>query len=142
MPGRRPANIGERVAAIDARFEAFEKYSHQKWHDLGNDLQPVVLLPAQIARVFAQLQGHVDGKIGIFTKEIERSIEAAVEKAIAPVSDRVAALESKVDSLEDARQRQAGIAGLLRHPITGGFLGGLIALAAVAWAWLTGRPTP
>lgn len=106
MPGRE--TVGERVAAIDARFEAFERYTHDRWHKLNNDLTPIVNLPSQMARDMGKMEGRFNGQINAVTREVERSITAAVEKAIGPVAAELADLKSDVETLKAGRAQITG----------------------------------
>lgn len=102
------SNVGERLAALSASFEAEKQYQHDRWHKLANDLQPLVNLPVQMARDIGKIQGTFDGRISTVTKEIERSITAAVERAIEPLSDEVTKLRSEVDTLKAGQQQLGG----------------------------------
>lgn len=135
--------LGERLSGVEATLAAFERYERDRWHKLAEDMQPLVNLPAQLARDIGRIQGTFDGRIAAITKEIERSITAAVEKAIEPVNADVATLKAKVEALEVAQQQETGAknlsARLLHSPVISGFLGALMAAVAVAWAFITGK---
>lgn len=100
--------IGERVASIDAGFKAFERYSHEKWHDLANTLQPLVLLPEKMTREVAKMQGSFDERLNSVSKELERSIASAIEKALKPITDDVESLRKDVETLKIERLRMTG----------------------------------
>lgn len=91
------AELGERVAALDARFESFERYEHDRWHKLANDLQPLIGLPVQMARDIGKLEGS-----------LERTVAEAVGKAVQPVSDEVAALRADVEALKASSHQFSG----------------------------------
>jgi hypothetical protein len=57
-------NIGERIASLDARFGAFEKYTHERWHDMANDLQPLIAMPKDLTRDMAKLEARLDARFG------------------------------------------------------------------------------
>jgi hypothetical protein len=94
-------DLGQRVAAIGARFEAFEQYSHERWHSLSNDLQPLVQLPTVFARDFAMLEGRLAGNI-------EAAVAKAIDKALAPVNQDIAKLQAEVAALGSEKQRMTG----------------------------------
>lgn len=146
MAPPRQDQLGERLSGLEAAFAGFEKYEHERWHALNNTLQPLAALPLQLTRDIAQIQGTFDGRIAAITKEIERSITAAVEKAIEPVNADLALLKTKVEALEAIQLKNAGAKSLassfLRSPIITGFIGALMAAAAIAWAFLTGKVQP
>jgi hypothetical protein len=140
---RNEQQLGERISGVEATLEAFEKYERDRWHKLAQDMQPLVHLPTQIARDIAKIQGSFEGRISSVTREIERSITAAVEKAIEPVNADVASLKTKVEALEASRLHESGakhFAGrLLQSPVISGFIGALMAGLAFAWAVVTGK---
>lgn len=143
MAPPRPDQLGERLSGLEAAFTGFEKYEHERWHALNNTLQPLTSLPLQLTRDIAKIQGTFDGRIAAITKEIERSITAAVEKAIEPVNADVAMLKAKVEALEATHLQEAGAKSLavrlLHSPVISGFIGALMAGIAVAWAFVSGR---
>lgn len=146
MPPPRQDQLGERLSGLEAQVAGFEKYEHQRWHDLNNTLQPLTGLPLQLTREIAKMQGTFDGRIAAITREIERSITAAVEKAIEPLNARIATLEAKVEALETSKQQETGAKNLIilfmRSPVVSGFIAALLASAAVAWAFVTGKVQP
>lgn len=99
MPPLRDT-IGERMSSLETKVEGFERYEHERWHKLNNDLQPLVALPERITRDVAKMQGNFEGRINSVSKEIERSITAAIEKAIEPMSAEINRLRSEVDVLK------------------------------------------
>lgn len=105
MPGRSNSvqDVGERIAALSASFEAEKNYQHDRWHKQDNDLQALMSLPERLTREIGRLHGLVDGKVSAISKELERSMEAAIRKAIEPLSEKVKALESEVESLKGSR---------------------------------------
>ena len=143
MAPPRQEQLGERLSGVEATLAAFERYERDRWHKLAEDMQPLVNLPAQLARDIGKIQGTFDGRISAITKEIERSITAAVEKAIEPVNRDVAVLKRKVEILEAAQLQEDGAKNLaskvLHSPVIGGFIGALLAALAFAWAALTGK---
>lgn len=145
-PPPRQEQLGERISGLESAFASFEKYEHERWHALNNTLMPLTGLPLQLTRDIAKIQGTFDGRIAAITKEIERSITAAVEKAIEPVNSEVATLKTQVAALEAIQLKEAGakslVASFLRSPIITGFIGALMAAAAIAWAFLTGKVQP
>lgn len=118
---------------------ALEKYEHERWHKLAQDLQPLVLLPERITRDIAKMQGTFDGRISSISNEIQRSITAAVEKAIEPVDADLAALKVEVAALQDDRIRRDGATGVIQAILKSPALGWLVGAAITAWAVLTGR---
>lgn len=94
-------DLGERVAAIDATLKGLDKYSHERWHDLANHLQPLITLPEKMTREIGRLQGTIDGRIATVLKDVERSIEGAIERALKPITDNIDRLEKKVDAQQD-----------------------------------------
>ena len=53
MPARE--SLGERISSVEATLGALEKYEHERWHKLSNDLQPLVALPEKITRDIAKM---------------------------------------------------------------------------------------
>jgi hypothetical protein len=102
MPQRNQSD-SERLAALIASFDAEKGYQHDRWHKLDNDLTPVVNLPERLTREIGKLHGLVEGKITSVSKELERSMEAAIRKAIEPLSEKVKALETEVEDLKAVR---------------------------------------
>lgn len=101
-------SIGERVSSIEATLDALEKYEHERWHRLSNDLQPLVQIPERLAREIGKMQGIFDGKINSVSKEIERSIMAAIEKAIQPMGAEIAELRGEVETLKTEHRQMTG----------------------------------
>jgi hypothetical protein len=132
-------DLGEKVAGIDARFAAFEKYEHERWHKLNNDLQPVVALPERVTRDIAKLQGTFEGRINSVSKELERAITSAVEKAMASVNADVAELRADVDALKLANSGQEGERTVLKSILQSPLLVYVVMVAGIVWAALTGR---
>jgi hypothetical protein len=95
--------LGERVAALIASFEAEKNYQHDRWHKQDNDLQALMLLPERLTREIGRLHGLVDGKVSAISKELERSMEAAIRKAIEPLDEKVRLLEADVEGLKGVR---------------------------------------
>lgn len=93
--------LRERVAALAAQFEAFEKYEHDRWHKLNGDLTPVVQLPERMTREIGKIHGLVDGKMLSMTRDFEKAIKDAVESAVKPLRD-------DVEKLKLAGQRWTG----------------------------------
>ena len=126
---------GERIAGLSAQFDAFEKYEHERWHKLNNDLTPLMQLPEKLTREIGRMQGTFDGRIASVLKEIERTMEAAIEKAIKPISDEVAELKRDVDALKSKSLQETGAKNLavwfLQSPLVGWIAAGV--LAFVAW---------
>jgi hypothetical protein len=106
MPQAR--DLGERISSLEASVGAFREYESEKWHKLAQDLQPLVMLPERITRDVAKIQGSFDGKLGALEKMLDRSITAAIEKAILPMNQDIAELRSDVDALKLERQRFTG----------------------------------
>lgn len=79
----RGLNLGERISAVEARLAAMDDYSHERWHKLANDLQPLILL--------------------------DRTIRLSITEALAPVTADVAALKRDVEALKLARQQMTGV---------------------------------
>lgn len=78
--------VGERVSGLEAKFIGYEKYSHERWHDLNNTLQPLVGLPMEMARDIAKLEGKLEAKI----------------------DGRLSAIETRLSSIETQRQQLSG----------------------------------
>jgi hypothetical protein len=86
-PERSPTGInGEKLAALNASFDSFERYNHERWHQLNNDLQPLMGLPVQIARDIAKLEGKLEAKI----------------------DGRLVAIEMRLSAIEQQRQQISG----------------------------------
>lgn len=100
--------LGERMAALEASFNASNEYQHERWHRLANDLQPIIALPERITRDVAKMQGLFEGKITSVAKEIDRSITAAIEKALKPVNDDITALKNEVAALQAKQNAWTG----------------------------------
>jgi hypothetical protein len=100
MPPSKPQDLGERLAGMEARFESFERYTHERWHQLNNDLQPLTMLPERIARDMGKIQGIFEGRIVSVSKDLERSMEAAIEKALRPATQDIKKLQTDVDRLK------------------------------------------
>jgi predicted RNase H-like nuclease (RuvC/YqgF family) len=92
-------SVGERLAGVEARLEAFDRYTHERWHGLNNDLQVLLALPERLTREVGKLQGIIDGRIASVSKDVERSMEAAISKALKPVTDDVTELKAEVEGL-------------------------------------------
>lgn len=107
MPPQRD-QLGERIAGLEAKFDGFDKYTHERWHDLGNTLQSLAMLPEKLTRDIAKLQGTFDGKIDSFRRDIERSIGDAIASALEPVTGDIAKLKAEVDALKEARLQFTG----------------------------------
>lgn len=142
----RQDQLGERLSGLEAAFTGFEKYEHERWHALNNTLQPLVGLPLQLTRDIARIQGTFDGRIATITREIERSITAAVEKAIEPVNRDLTELKTKVEALEQTKNQEAGAktfaSRFINSPIVAGTVGALLTAAAWGYALLTGKMQP
>ncbi len=138
----RPSNIGERLSGLEATVTSLEKYEHDRWHKLAQDLQPLVLLPERLTREMGRLQGTFDGRIVTISKEIERSITSAVEKAIEPINTDVADLKVKVATLLEERSRRDGASGIVQSILKSPLLAWLAMISAAAWAVLSGRVQP
>jgi len=135
----RPEQQGERLSSLEAKFDGFERYEHERWHALNNTLQPLVGLPLQLTRDIAKIQGTFDGRIAGITKEIERSITAAVEKAIEPVNADIVALKAAVKVLEGAKSKDEGARGVIASILNSRLLAWLLAVLGAAWAVLSGK---
>lgn len=101
MPARKSMTIGERVAALTALQEAETKYQHDRWHNLDNKLQPVVLLPEKLAREIGKLHGVIDTRIGAISKDFEKSIEAAIAKANDQHREELKKAVKRIDDHDD-----------------------------------------
>jgi hypothetical protein len=76
-PERSPSTSqGEKLAALAASFEGFERYNHERWHQLNNDLQPLIGLPVQMARDIAKLEGKIEAKMDGRLLAIENRLTA------------------------------------------------------------------
>lgn len=88
---------GERIAALAASFEAEKNYQHERWHKLDNDLTPVVNLPEKLTRDIGKLQGLFEGRINAVSQEVARATEAAIEKALRPVTADIRKITDRLD---------------------------------------------
>lgn len=102
------AELGERIAALAASFDAEKQYQHDRWHKLDNDLTPLVNLPERLTREIGKLQGIFEGRLTSVSREFERSMEAAITKALTPIVNDVAELKSRVETLETNRNQLSG----------------------------------
>jgi hypothetical protein len=134
------SELGERIAALSASFEAEKEYQHERWHKLDNDLTPVVNLPEKLTREIGRLQGIFDGKISTVTREIERSITAAVEKAIEPLNVEVIDLKTRVSALETAQVADKTAKGVLVWFLQSPLIGWLFAVGVILWTKLGAKP--
>lgn len=91
---------GMRLVRLEANFKEFEKYTHERWHDLANNLQPLMALPERLTREVGKVQGIFEGRMGTMSKEIERGMEHAIERAIKPVTEDVTDLRKDVKKLQ------------------------------------------
>lgn len=98
--------FGERMAALEARFESFEKYSHDRWHDLNNSLQPIMMLPERITRDIAKIQGTLESRVNEVGRGIDATVLIAVKDALSPVSQELMELKAKVSVLELANAKE------------------------------------
>jgi hypothetical protein len=85
MPNRT-SPPGERISRLEAKFDAYEQYSHERWHQLANDLQPMVGLPLQLTRDLAKMEGKLEAKI----------------------DGRLSAIETRLLAIEQQRQQMTG----------------------------------
>lgn len=90
--GNELGELGERVAGLAARFEAFESYEHDRWHQLNNDLTPLVNIEGRIARDLAKMEGRI-------TATIEATVDKAIAREVKPINDDVLELKAEVASL-------------------------------------------
>lgn len=114
-PPRGSPDLGERLAALTASFEAEKDYQHDRWHKLDNDLTPVVNMPERLVREMGKIQGIFESKISAVSKELERSMEHAIGRAVKPVTDDVTGLKSEIaelrkeiEALKTARNQLTG----------------------------------
>jgi hypothetical protein len=135
----RPDPLGERLSSLEATVAGMDKYAHEKWHDLNNTLTPLTGLPLQLTREIARMQGTFDGRMAAITREMERSITAAVEKAIEPISSDLSELRSRVDALESVKQQEAGAKGVIVAIVKSPLIGWLVGAAITAWAFMNGK---
>ena len=139
MAPPRNDQLGERISGVEATLETLDKYQHERWHELNNRLQPLFGLPEQLAREVGRMQGSFEGRIGAVTKELERSITAAVEKAMEPVSTDIADLKSRVGALETVKEQEAGAKGVIAAVLKSPAVAWLFAAAVALWALITGK---
>lgn len=99
MSGARQT-VGERVASLQGRFEAFEGYEHDRWHKLNNDLMPIIALPEKLAREMGRLEGIQSGRLSAISKEFEATLKEAITQALEPVSKELINLRTDVDELK------------------------------------------
>lgn len=102
------SEVGERIASLEATVAALEKYERERWHKLANDMAPLVLLPERLTREIGKMQGTFDGRVSVISKEIERSITAAVEKAIEPINEALHSVKQRVSDLENTQSQWKG----------------------------------
>ncbi len=134
-----PEQLGAQLAALSASFKAEKEYQHDRWHKLANDLTPVINLPERLTRDIAKIQGNFDGRFGAFSRDIERSITAAVERAIEPVNADIALLKTDVEELKRAKLQDDGARGVIAAMFKSPLIAWLAALVATAWAILSGK---
>lgn len=113
-----PESAGERLAAVEASLNALVGYEHERWHKLNNDLQPIMLMPAQVARDIGRLEGHINGRIESAIKDFGKEIDAAIE----PIRRDVDNLKTQMTEINSARSTWKL---LLQSPLIGGLLGAL-----------------
>lgn len=138
----RAEPLGERMSGLEATVAAFEKYERDRWHKLSNDLQPLVNLPERLTRDIAKMQGVFDGRISTVSKDIERSITAAVERAIEPVNADVAKLKTDVEALQSAHLKDEGARGIIAIIFRSPVIAWLASAGIAVWALLSGRVQP
>lgn len=131
MPPR--SDLGERISSLEASVGAFREYESEKWHKLAQDLQPLVMLPERITRDVAKMQGNFDGKLGALEKMLDRSITAAIEKAILPMNQDISELRADVDGLMLKDQQTTGGRRLAVWVIQTLFAAVTAILAVLAW---------
>ena len=85
-PNQSSNSQGEKLAALSASFSGFERYNHERWHQLNNDLQPLMGLPVQMARDIAKLEGKIEAKM----------------------DGRLLAIENRLTAIEAQRQQLTG----------------------------------
>jgi hypothetical protein len=100
--------LGERIAALTASFEAEKDYQHDRWHKLANDLTPLSSLPERLTREVGRLHGLIDGKMSTLSRDFERSTEATIARAVEPIARDVLQLREDVENLKQERQRWTG----------------------------------
>lgn len=127
------------MSGLEARVDGMDKYAHEKWHDLNNSLTPLALLPERITRDIAKIHGQFEGRIGTITKDIERSITAAVEKAIEPVNANVADLTKRMAALEAERIARDSTTSLVKTILKSPLIGWFVAAGGVVWGVITGK---
>lgn len=133
MAPRKPSDLGERVASLAAGFEQFEKYSHERWHKLNNDLQPIVALPRDLSK----LEGRLRGEMSAYAKSFEQAVSDAIEKAIEPINENISTLRADVDELKGWRRQQTGERGIIKAIAESPLVAWIFAAAVMLWAWLT-----
>jgi hypothetical protein len=121
MPPRQE-HLGERMSSLEASVAAFEKYEHDRWHQLNNDLTALMGLPTQFAREMARLEGGFQGKIA-----------EAVRQAIAPLMADMGDLKERVSAIETRQNAWGGARSLAVWIVQT-----MIAAAAVIFAVKTG----
>lgn len=102
-------DIGERVAELSGKFEVFEKYEHDRWHKLNNDLTPLVQLPERLARDMGRLEGLQSGKLSTMAKEFEIALKEAITQALEPVGKELASLRTDVDELKVSAGKNSAV---------------------------------
>jgi hypothetical protein len=76
VAARNHAEVGERIAGLEATVAGFEKYERERWHKLDNDLQVIIGLPNQMTRDIAKLEGKLEAKIDGRLSAIELRLSA------------------------------------------------------------------
>lgn len=94
------ADVGERITAVAVQLQEFEKYNHERWHKLNNDLQPLVNLPERFTRELGRMQGTFEGRLSTLAKEMERSTETGIEKALKSLDPRFDDHKERLDDHE------------------------------------------
>lgn len=106
---------GEKLAALAASFESFERYNHERWHQLNNDLQPLIGLPVQMARDIAKLEGKIEAKMDGRLLAIETRL-TAIEQQRQQITGARQLSVWLVQTIIAALAAVAGIVALGRHP--------------------------
>lgn len=111
MAGRigQMAEVGERVAELTGRFEQFEKYEHDRWHKLNNDLQPLAVLPERLAIELGRLEGIFSGRLSSMEKDFEKQLASTIEKALRPITSDIAGLKTEVEALKLSSGKHSAI---------------------------------
>jgi DNA-binding FrmR family transcriptional regulator len=105
--------ISQAIGRLSGQMEAIERYMHEREHGLNNLVQKVEALGVRITRDIAAVEGRIEG--------------------------RMMAMDARVRSLEDEKQRRDGAVGLVAWFAKHWPFSIVIAFLAAWIAWANGR---